>query len=995
MKGHRVSEESHEDIRVTSGWERFAAFRGLMYETPQKTRVLLIVGLLVVTFALCFTPAGMFTVGKSLVGSGGFNICLALIPVVVGALILGIVPGTLFGLTLGLGLLLHSRLMPATIRDSFFGDPLPAIVPMVVAALIAGILFIVFRRRILSGSRSSRIVCITITCVIIAVGYCLSQYFLLAVSNPELVNGTPLQAMFRTFLRPDRAAEEIVTAIILIIACVLTVIGYRRKLDGLWSRSMRAVFRRWLLVFVSIAFIVTMAISYSYETIRLQSEAKTDLNSEIGYLEQQIDDHESKVTQLASIEDSAVLDKAHTAATIIAAQPSVLASTDSMRQLAAALGLASLTVTDDSGMVIADADGQGIGVYDFGAYDQTRQYMTLVSDVTATVVEQPRASLDASGQATDGYSLFAGVPRTDVAGIIQVSIPASDYESMISAASIEHLGDDYTIGDGGGIIVIENGTIVTATDVEARGQSIDDYLDAEEGVFDSDEMGTAYDEANGTFAFSRMARYGDYLLVDYIPASEVYASRGSIMLWNTILYLVLFGVVFILASRLLDSVVIDGIEKTNKTLGRITGGDLNQKVDVHSNLEFDSLSEGINTTVDALKDSIAEASARIDRELATARAIQGSAIPRTFPPFPEIEDFDIYASMNPAREVGGDFYDFFLIDRDHLGFVIADVSGKGIPAALFMMTAKTEIQNYMQSAGDLAGSIATVNHHLCMGNDAEMFVTAFLAILDFRTGELTYVNAGHNPPLLRHDGQWEWLRDRSGFFLGAMDDRPYRAYTRTIEHGDELLLYTDGVTEAWSSAGEIYGEDRLLDFLGKHCDSHPTDLVDVLKDELMSFEKGIDQADDITMLALEYGEAPDVSASMTIPAETGRLEQMLGFVHGELVRRLCPIKTQKQLDIALEELFVNIAHYAYPDAAEPGEVEVSYTYNATPPSITVELSDTGIPYNPLERSDPERPASVDDAPIGGLGIMMAKRAVDEIGYRHEDGHNIVTLRKCW
>ena len=194
-------------------------------------------------------------------------------------------------------------------------------------------------------------------------------------------------------------------------------------------------------------------------------------------------------------------------------------------------------------------------------------------------------------------------------------------------------------------------------------------------------------------------------------------------------------------------------------------------------MEFAHLSGGINATVDALKESIEEAETRIDRELTTAKAIQENALPSTFPPFPEIDRFDIYASMNPAREVGGDFYDFFLIDDHTLGFLVADVSGKGIPAALFMMAAKTEVGNYMASGMDLAQAVQSANYHLCQGNDAGMFVTVWAATLDYETGELTYVNAGHNPPLLRHDGQWSWLRKRSGLFVGTFETAKYRTYT--------------------------------------------------------------------------------------------------------------------------------------------------------------------------------------------------------------------------
>jgi len=354
--------------------------------------------------------------------------------------------------------------------------------------------------------------------------------------------------------------------------------------------------------------------------------------------------------------------------------------------------------------------------------------------------------------------------------------------------------------------------------------------------------------------------------------------------------------------------------------------------------------------------------------------------------------------MNAAKEVGGDFYDFFLIDEDRLGFLIADVSGKGIPAALFMMTAKTEIQNYMMNTApgdDIGEAIATVNHHLCIGNEAEMFVTAFLAILNYETGEMTYVNAGHNPPLLRHGGTWEWLRDISGVPLAAMDDLPYKSFTHVLSKGDEILLYTDGVTEAWCAANEMYGEDRLIETLQKNSSLHPTRLVHRMENELATFAEGVEQADDITMLALEFGMAPTPSATLTVSARPDKLGTVIGFMHKGYDVCNCPKAVRSKLDIAIEEMFVNVARYAYPDAKEPGKVRVTYSYDDDPPCFTIEIADSGTPFNPFDHKDPERPTSIENADISGFGIVMAKRSVDVFDYRYSHGSNILSFSRYW
>ncbi|MBR3225544.1 MAG: SpoIIE family protein phosphatase, partial [Atopobiaceae bacterium] len=325
----------------------------------------------------------------------------------------------------------------------------------------------------------------------------------------------------------------------------------------------------------------------------------------------------------------------------------------------------------------------------------------------------------------------------------------------------------------------------------------------------------AYSDAN-SFKYASSTRELGYMKIGQkglayallaIPSSMVFSGRGVTMTWITISVLVMLVAVYGLATTLLKRIVVTPIKRTNASLARITEGHLSETVEKGETIEFDSLSDGINATVDALEGWIGEAERRMERDLATAKTIQESALPRTFPPFPEIDKFDIYASMNAAKEVGGDFYDFFLIDDHTLGFLIADVSGKGIPGALFMMAAKTELENFMQTGMQLEQAVAGANARLCANNDAGMFVTVWAATLEWTTGELTYVNAGHNFPLLRHgqDGEWEWLTKKCGLFLGTFETAKYRQETLTLEPGDELVLYTDGVNEAFNVDEEEYG----------------------------------------------------------------------------------------------------------------------------------------------------------------------------------------------
>jgi len=243
---------------------------------------------------------------------------------------------------------------------------------------------------------------------------------------------------------------------------------------------------------------------------------------------------------------------------------------------------------------------------------------------------------------------------------------------------------------------------------------------------------------------------------------------------------------------------------------------------------------------------------QIASELSVATHIQTSMLPCIFPAFPERTEFDIYATMNPAKEVGGDFYDFFLVDDDHLAVVIADVSGKGIPAALFMVIAKTLIKDHAQQGTQPEEVFTEVNRLLCEANDEGMFVTAWMGVLELSTGHLAYVNAGHNPPLLRHGGKYEFLRTRSGFILAGMEGMRYRPASLELSPGDAVYLYTDGVTEAANESKQLYGDQRLFDTLNAHADSGPETLLKIVKDDVDAFVGDAPQFDDITMLGLRY-----------------------------------------------------------------------------------------------------------------------------------------------
>ncbi len=284
-------------------------------------------------------------------------------------------------------------------------------------------------------------------------------------------------------------------------------------------------------------------------------------------------------------------------------------------------------------------------------------------------------------------------------------------------------------------------------------------------------------------------------------------------------------------------------------------------MEIHTGDEIEELSESFAQMYLELREYLRELSIvtaekeRIGAELDIATQIQADMLPGIFPAFPEREEFDIFASMDPAKEVGGDFYDFFLIDADHLALVIADVSGKGVPAALFMVITKTLIKNQMMMGVSPKSVLEAVNNQLCENNEAEMFVTVWLAVYEISTGKVTAANAGHEyPAIKRAGGSFELFKDPHGFVVAGMENTRYKEYEMELHAGDTLFVYTDGVPEATDAGQTLFGTERMLEALNKKKDTDPKELVEGLKNEIDRFVGEAMQFDDITMLSLQVAD---------------------------------------------------------------------------------------------------------------------------------------------
>ena len=395
--------------------------------------------------------------------------------------------------------------------------------------------------------------------------------------------------------------------------------------------------------------------------------------------------------------------------------------------------------------------------------------------------------------------------------------------------------------------------------------------------------------------------------------------------------------------------------------------------------------------------SITAEKERINTELDLARRIQADMLPNIFPAFPDRKDFDIYASMKPAKEVGGDFYDFFLLDDSHLALVMADVSGKGVPAALFMMISKILVQNYVMSGMSPGKVLEVLNEQICQNNREEMFITIWLGVLNLETGILTACSAGHEYPILKDpDGDFKMIKDQHSFVVGGLAGQKYREYTLQMDQGSKLFLYTDGVPEATNIREELFGMERTLRALNDAKEEAPDAIIRRVDRSVEYFVGEASPFDDMTMMCIEYKAkrkgGGSVMKELTVDAVGENLAAVTEFVDAELEALDCPLKTQFKIDVAVDELFTNVAQYAY--VPDTGKVTVQFGVEENPTTAVITFIDRGKPFNPMLAKEPDVTLDVKNRAIGGLGIFMVKKSMNEMSYEYKDGQNIVRVKKA-
>lgn len=370
-------------------------------------------------------------------------------------------------------------------------------------------------------------------------------------------------------------------------------------------------------------------------------------------------------------------------------------------------------------------------------------------------------------------------------------------------------------------------------------------------------------------------------------------------------------------------------------------------------------------------------------ELDIARHIQKSALAVKYPDNPA---FKIATMMIPARQVGGDFYDFFFIDEHKFAIVIADVSGKGIPAALYMMKALTLIRNISKSGKDLGFVFQHVNEQLCEGNDTCMFVTAFMAVIDLESGEAKYMNAGHLPPIIKNKDGVSFVYPQTNIVLGISSKAVFVEESMQLAPETHVFLYTDGVTEAENAQVKFYGNQRLLKVCQKLQDNPESNIDLVLKD-VHKFVKNHQQSDDITMLDFVfYGKN---GKSVTFDADITKIKEMIDYLKKDMDRFQLSEKAKFNVIMAAEEIFSNIAQYAYEKTDKNAVVTIKTKMEGEHYCLT--FIDKGKKYNPLENKEPDILAKMSERAIGGLGVFLTKKLADKLLYSYDNGQNILKI----
>jgi sigma-B regulation protein RsbU (phosphoserine phosphatase) len=556
-------------------------------------------------------------------------------------------------------------------------------------------------------------------------------------------------------------------------------------------------------------------------------------------------------------------------------------------------------------------------------------------------------------------------------------------------------------------IVSHKGTIVAYPYMaELSYKTLYEFLEDHDGLEDANEIlssnngyTTVVQNNTGTMyvLFYSSIEHTGWTLVTIMPLKVILKPVGSIIGIFGILMLIGLIIVAVICRSAIRRVTMP-ITQFADSADEIASGNLSvQLPTIKTKDEMLRLHNSFATMQKSLIQQIEETRSaneekgRIESELNIARDIQMSMLPKTFPPFPDRNDIEIYGKQKPAKEVGGDLYDFYIRD-EKLFFCIGDVSGKGVPASLVMAVTRTLFRTISFKEALPERIMFGINNAMADNNESNMFVTLFLGVLDLPTGRLRYSNAGHNAPMLI--GQTIGLLPcAANVPLGVQTDWKFSQQETTIDLNTCIFLYTDGLTEAENAANEQFMEERMIE-VAKGMSHEPQQMIEQMFNAVHQFVGNAEQSDDLTMLAIQYTKPLEkdmkLQRSITLPNDIEKVP-----VLAEFVDEVCEIvgfdmSTTMGINLALEEAVVNVMSYAY-QPGTMGNVNIEAIANET--RLKFIISDWGTPFDPTAEKEVDTTLSAEERPIGGLGIHLVRQIMDSINYERIDGKNVLTLRK--
>lgn len=499
-----------------------------------------------------------------------------------------------------------------------------------------------------------------------------------------------------------------------------------------------------------------------------------------------------------------------------------------------------------------------------------------------------------------------------------------------------------------------------------------------------------FDTKDASIPITYKGKDMNFRILSILPYDEVERQMGLAIRLTGYIEMLVLMFIYALIYNFIKIKIINRITLINKGCQAITNGNLDYKINVNDSYEFRQLSNDINKTVESLKFYINEADRRIEAELLLAKQIQSNALPMPIPYNPRL---DLAATMVTAKSVGGDFYDYFYLDKNHILFLIADVSGKGIPAAMFMMKAKSLIKSFVNFKDiSLGEAITKVNNELCINNAAGMFVTSWIGILNLSNGEIEFVNAGHNSPIIKENNKFIELRTPVNFVLAGMNDINYNSSKITLKEGDEILLYTDGVTEATNKSNKLYSLKRLIDFANKVKYKSSQGFLTKTLEEVNKFQNGCEQADDITMLMIRY--KPSLyreDHEITINPNLNEVKNVVDFISKNLKIYSIDQKTKSRIELSISEILENIIKNGYDSSSENqkpieiifrcniNEIEINFKYGPMKYDI-LKIPSLKVKNNEVSSDDFEK-----------LGMAIIQNSTHKISYKFENKTNSLTI----